>query len=168
MNQLLRMLGFAFLAASSATALAGVVEVTYVNPSKFEDAGNTTFDEKDNLEALARYLQKLGGELLPENQTLRIEVLDVDLAGTVRDAPRSGARVRSVRGRADWPRINLRYALEEDGKPVRSGAEWVVDLNYARGTIQRYRESETLYYEKRMLESWFRMRFVEPAQAPAR
>ena len=166
MKPVLPTLAFAAIAACSAGAFAGVVEVKYVNPSNFVDAGTSPWDEKDNLDALARYLQSLG-ELLPPNQTLRIEVLDVDLAGNVHEPMRFGTRIRTVRGRADWPRISMRYSLEADGQLMQSGEEAVSDLDYARGNLHTSRESEPLFYEKRMLERWFRARFTADPQEPA-
>src|SRR4051794_38864780 len=115
MKSTLRALALALIAACSSGAFVGTVQVSYVNPSKFLDAGNSAWDEKDNLNALARFMERLGRDFLPTDQTLRIEVLDVDLAGSVR----VGSSIRTVRGRADWPRINVRYTLEADGQPQR-------------------------------------------------
>ncbi|AMO22396.1 hypothetical protein GCM10027034_27430 [Ramlibacter solisilvae] len=168
MKSILRALALASIAASAAGAFAGTVQVTYVNPSQFDDVGNSPWDAQDNLKALARYMQDLGRDLLPANQTLRIEVLDVDLAGNTREPVRTGTRLRTLRGGADWPRINLRYVLEADGRQLSSGEEWVSDLDYIHGKIQRYRESEPLFYEKQMLKRWFRERFTGDPQAQSR
>jgi hypothetical protein len=166
MQIFLRTLAAAAIAAGSAGAFAGAVEVNFVNPSQFIDAGSSPAEERDNLEALARHLRKLGRELLPANQVLRIEVLDVDLAGTVREPVPNGARFRVMRGDADWPRINLRYTLETDGQAARSGEESLSDPDYQHGKPDKTRDSGPLYYEKRMLERWFRERFAgEPRAA---
>jgi hypothetical protein len=95
--------------------------------------------------------------MLPAGHHLKVEVLDVDLAGTLRQSPR-GASVRVLRAGADWPRIHLRYTLESGGKAAASGDEWVADMDYARG-VSGFRDSLPLYYEKRMLDAWFKARF---------
>ncbi|MDB5874437.1 MAG: hypothetical protein JWQ07_3879 [Ramlibacter sp.] len=147
------------MAAAASVATAGTVDVSFVNAAGFSDAGNTTADEQANLKALATHLQALGQRLLPASQLLKVEVLDVDLAGTVRTSARNGSALRTVRGNADFPRMHLRYTLEADGKTLRNGDERLSDLNYARG-IPKSRDSESLYYEKRMLDAWFKERFA--------
>ena len=159
------LIGLLALTASCA-ALAGTVNVTFINPSQFEDAGNTTWEEKDNLLTLQRHLEALGQQMLPADQTLNIEVLDVDLAGTVERSRRDGSEVRVIRGRTDFPRMHVRFALNAGGQTVRTGDEWVVNLNFARG-FAPFRENDIgLGHEKRMLEAWFKMRFA-PAAPPA-
>lgn len=152
MRSRVRTLLLCCFAASAAAASAGTVEVSFVNPTSYIDAGKTQWDEKANLEALGKHLEALG-QRLPADQALKIEVLDVDLAGTVKP----GSEVRVVRGRADYPRIHLRYTLRGAGVQ-RSGDEWVKDLDYARGP-RGVQGSESLYFEKRMLDAWFKARF---------
>jgi hypothetical protein len=154
------------LIAVAGNALASTVDVSFVNPDSYGDAGNSKWDEAPNLQMLARYMQTLGQQYLPPNQSLKLELLDVDLAGTVKPSARGGGEVRLVRGKADFPRMHLRYTLLADGQPVRNGDEWLSDLGYT-GHLPTYRKNEPLYYEKYMLLSWFKSRFVEP-QAAAR
>ena len=156
----------ALLLAGAPPALAGTVSVTFVEAPGYHDAGETTLDRDANLAALAGHLQALGQRLLPASQVLKIEVLDVDLAGTVRTSARTGANIRVLRSGADWPRIHLRYTVEADGKPLRQADEWVSDMTYAQGITSGYRESQALFYEKRMLDRWFRERIVD-GRAPA-
>jgi hypothetical protein len=151
------LLGTALLAAA-VTASAGTVNVSFVEPSRYVDAGNSAWDEEDNMKALSGYLQALGQRYLPPNQVLKVEVLDLDLAGTVRPSRRDGDSIRIVKGRTDYPRINVRFTLEADGKVLQRGEEWVLDMNYTRG-LSVQRDYSGLVYEKRMLASWFRQRF---------
>ena len=148
----------------AATALpahsAGAVEVSFIEPARYSDAGKDPVDEQRNEEMLARYLQTLGERYLAPAQTLKVDVLDVDLAGTMKPFRRSVEDVRIVRGSADFPRIKVRYSLVEGGKVVQNGEETVTDLNYLRHGAD-YRDSDPLRYEKRMLSDWFKTRFVE-------
>jgi hypothetical protein len=159
MRMPIRLLVASLFAAGACSAMAGSVNVTFVNTANFTDAGTTAFDEQANLRTLAVHLEKLGQRWLPAGQVLKIEVLDVDLAGSLR-SQRDGSQLRVLRGGADWPRITLRYALEENGKLLRSGEEQVSDMTYAQG-MTGHRDSTSLYYEKRTLDTWFRARFAE-------
>ena len=151
------LLGAVALAAAFA-ASAGTVNVSFTEPSRYADAGNSRWDEEDNMKALAGYLQALGQRYLPANQVLKIEVLDLDLAGTVRPSRRDGDAIRVVSGRTDYPRVNVRFSLEADGKVLQRGEEWVLDMNFTRG-LPAQRDFSGLVYEKRLLASWFRQRF---------
>ena len=117
-------------AVAAGPALAGTANVKFVDAERYSDAGNTRWDEQDNLKVLAAHLQALAQRQLPQGQTLSIEVLDVDLAGEARPH-RGGNWVRVTRGRADWPRMTLRYTLQAaDGQTLRQGEEYLSDPSY--------------------------------------
>ncbi len=147
-------------AAASTGAAAGEVSVSSAKPARFSDAGATPAEEQATVDALAKHLQALGKRYLPADQTLKVEVLDVDLAGAVRPSARAGTNLRIMNGGADRPRIKLRYTLEANGQPLLSGEESVADMNYANG-FGGTRGSDPLHYEKRMLDNWFKARLVE-------
>jgi len=87
-------------------------------------------------------------------------VLDVDLAGR-RDFLRGRPpEVRVLRGRADWPSMTVRYVLEANGQVLARGEEIIADRDYL-DRANRYPLSESYRYEKRMLDQWFKERFVE-------
>ena len=153
-----RWLMLPLVAALGGGAWAGTVQVDFVNPSNYTDAGVSQWDERDNMEALRRHLQSLGQKLLPAAHSVRVEVLDLDLAGTTRPVP-SGPYVRVVRGTADFPRIKLRYTVQIPGQPARAAEEVLSELNYTHPAAST-RRNEPLYYEKRMLEAWFRSRIA--------
>ena len=48
----------------------------------------------------------------------------------------------------------LRYTLTENGQVLRSGEAKISDMNYLH-RINRHWDSESLRYEKRMLDEWF-------------
>jgi hypothetical protein len=145
--------------AASGLAHAGTVNVSFADTPRFSDAGPTSWEERHTREQLAHFLQSLGPRYLPADQTLKVEITDIDLAGEVKPRPRAGRDLRILRGGADWPRITLRYSLEAGGKVLRSADEAVSDPDYTHhgGNVS---SSDPLYYEKRMLEHWFRERFA--------
>ena len=145
------------IAAAAGIAAAGTVNVAF-NAPHYADVGANAAEQQANFDALARHLQGLGQRLLPANQVLDIEVLDVDLAGSLRPSRRGASMIRVLRNGADWPRIKLHYTLQADGRPLRSGEEWVSDMGAALGSAG-FSDSAPLYYEKRMLRAWFKERF---------
>ena len=149
-----------FMALAGPAWAAGTVTVSFVSASKYWDAGTTGWEQETNLKVLDEHLQALGKRFLRDGEVLKVEVLEVDLAGTLRPSRRDGSEVRIVKGGADWPRVGLRYSFEVDGNPVRSAEVTVVDMNYARGYVGS-RRSEPLAYEKNMLAKWFKASFAE-------
>jgi len=152
-------LGAAVAAFMSVPADAAVV-VSFPEPERYSDAGDN-WQRDENLAGLKRHLEQLGSRYLPTSQTLTIEVLDIDLAGRPRYFPRRGLPdIRVLDGRTDWPMIKLRYTLASEGKTIDTREETVSDSNYLQRSATR--PTESLYYEKRMLDEWFRARFVAP------
>lgn len=149
------------LTVAGCAAASGVVDVAFADSNRYTDAGTSQSDKEANLKLLGDYLQQLGARYLRNEEVLKVEVLDVDLAGRVEPWRRSGADMRIVRAMSDWPRISLRYSLESSGKTVRSATDQVADMNYTRGFVD-IRSPHPLQYEKRMLEKWFKEKFAEP------
>lgn len=59
----------------------------------------------------------------------------------------------------------LRHTLTAPGQSAASVQEWVADIDYLHG-LPGTLNSDSLFYEKRMLGEWFRARFVEHQPAP--
>jgi hypothetical protein len=151
-------LSLGLVLAAAAAQAAGAVSVTYVQQNKFADIGWSSRDVEDNLKELTRHFETLAARHLADGQKLNVEVLDVDLAGEMRWSRRAGQDLRVLRGRADWPRIKLRYTLEGAGQAQRSGEENVADMTYLQRIPGAY-AGEPLHYEKRMLDQWFAAQF---------
>jgi hypothetical protein len=147
------------LAAEGAWA-GGAVNVTFVEPERYVDAGERSYQYSPHvLTQLEQQMQSLGKRFLADGQVLAVEVTDVDLAGELRPA-RRGDWVRVVRGRADWPRITLRFTLEANGQVLKRGEETLADLDYTHN-IPVSSTYQPLNWERLMLEAWFRVRFGE-------
>lgn len=153
----------------AASAGAGTVQTDFPGAERYADAGVTPHDRQENLQALAGFLKTLGQRYLPADRTLKIEVSDVDLAGEPWPT-RRGRELRIARGGADWPRITLHYTLTGPAGTITQGDETVSDMGYQQHITDRYL-SEPLSYEKRMLDRWFKERFVQgkppPSPSPA-
>jgi hypothetical protein len=142
------------LALAAPLAALGAVSVSFPS-TYYADIGEPGAEADDVKAELARHLQRLGSRWLAPEETLRVEVLDVDLAGE-RELVAAGRDLRIARGRADFPRITLRYSLE-GGRTLR-GEDSIADPSYL-WFGSRIRMSEKLYHEKRLLDHWFRDRF---------
>lgn len=138
-------------------AAAAAVTVTYAEADKMTDVPRFQ-SEREGMEADFReHLDTLAKQLAP-GQDLTVEFLDIDLAGDV--FPRVPVRdVRIMKGTADWPRMHLRYQIEQDGKVLRSGESRLADPNYQMN-INSYR-NDMYAYEKRMLDAWFKKEILE-------
>ena len=141
-------------AAFTVCATQAAVTVTFTQPDKYIDMPFSSSDKEMVMTDLQRHFDKLGATL-PAGQDLKLEVLDIDLAGRVEPSARSTRDFRVLRGGADWPAITIRYSLESQGKVIKSGEERVTDQNYLMG-FNHYSSNESLRYEKQMLERWFK------------
>ena len=142
--------------AVAAVASAGQVDVQFVEPARFSDAGFGEFETGRTVAALTRHLQGYASRL-PAGQSLSIEVLDVDLAGWV--VPGSRRDVRVLRGRADAPSIRLRFALTSEGRNLLAGEDRLTDLDYLSSSAVR-QVSGNYGHEQRLLDVWFNERIA--------
>jgi hypothetical protein len=152
--------GLALVAGAEAAA----VKVAFVAPDKYIDAGDTAAERDITMKALEAHLTRLGAAL-PADMTLDVEVTEVDLAGRIEWL--RGQNIRIVRGLADWPRITLRYSLAKDGQVQASGTDALDDMNYTM-QIGSTRASDPMFYEKRLLDNWFRARLGDRVVAQLR
>lgn len=163
---LLSPIGLLLAVGLSSSIASAAVTVSFADAARYSDAGSH-WDEDRNVGEIKRHLELLGERHLSPSQILKVEILDVDLAGRTRHFLRGGlSEIRVLNGRVDWPRIKLRYTLESDGKISDSAEETVADMSYLESPSHGA-STESLYYEKRMLDAWFRERFVE-GRKPAR
>jgi hypothetical protein len=140
----------AALAFGAGTACAEVL-VNYVQPERFSDLPSIRQDREQILEELTRHFAKLGAQL-PQGQTLLVDVEDIDMAG--REIPGTSTKtVRAISG-VDWPRIQLQFEIESNGKIVRSGKVALRDMAFS-SRATRYHNGDALRFEKRLLDEWF-------------
>jgi hypothetical protein len=130
----------------------GRVEVKFTHAEKYTDAGRYVYDSERTLKAMGEFLQSLGKQL-PAGQTLRLEVLDLDLAGNIE--PVRQGELRVMRGRADWPRMSMRYSLQGPGTAEKAGEARIADINYLYDSRGPGALNGELAYEKRMIQRWF-------------
>ena len=128
--------------ALSAGIAAAAVEVRFVEPEKYSDAGDFAGyrDREQTLKGIQAHFRELGDKLLPGKDPHR--------------SPRS----------ADpCPAMELRYVLREGGKEIGSGTARLSDMSYLESS-NRYSSSDPIRYEKKMMDAWFRSEFTVDGQ----
>lgn len=148
------------LLAAALTVLpaSAITTVSFVKPIQFTDIGFYGRESSDAMKVLEQHFKILGERYLAPNQNLKVEVLDVDLAGRIDYASRRFYDKRVLRGNADWPRIKFHYVLESDGKVLHDSEADVADMDYLNRMAGHY-TNVTYPYEMRMLEAWFKTTF---------
>lgn len=147
------------MAAPVAALAAGPVGVTYVAPETFRD--REFRQARSRASALAefdRWFAELGARYLPSGQSLRIEVLEMDLAGDFEPWRTGWQDVRFLRDTTP-PRIRMRWQLEQGGKVIRQGDARLSDMNYlwdprGKGDSRRF------VHDKLLIQDWFRKTFA--------
>ena len=135
-----------------ATGASAAATVSFINPEKMTDVPHFSSDLESMETVFREHLDELASRL-PAGQELKVEFVDIDLAGDV--FPRVAIRdIRVMKGRADWPRMHLRYSIGQDGKVLRSGDGEIADPNYLMGSSTY--NNELYGHEKKLLDDWFR------------
>ncbi len=156
MNKLNHYLALAAVLLAASASACATATVTFVNPEKMTDVPRFQSDRVSMEEQFREHFNKLAAEL-PAGQALKVDILDIDLAGEV--FPRVAVQdVRVYKGIGDRPAIHLRYSIEQDGRVLRSGDRKLTDSNYMM-SYNNYR-NEIYGYEKQMLDDWFRKEIV--------
>lgn len=142
---------------------AASVDVRYDSRHPHSDAGSTPAEREKNLAAVAALMRELGARRLGATQALEIEIVDLDLTGTMRLSRHPVGEVRVVTGRADGPRMTLRYTLREGTATLRSGEDSLHDAALPRlGDGRDSTGGEPLRHERTLLDHWFVQRFAAP------
>lgn len=151
-----------FLLSRSASAESNL-SVVFVHPEDYSDASySSSFanaqDRADVQRDIEQHLQRLARRTLPPGDSLKIEVLDIDLAGRVEPFRfRIGSDVRVMRD-ISGPRMEIRYTLTRKDQATSSREERLSALHYL-SSFNRYPSGDRLRYEKAMLDRWFVERF---------
>jgi hypothetical protein len=140
-------------AAALPVQAAGKADVSYVKPEEFRDAGRGSVERERTMASLTRFVQQLARQL-PDGQTLRVEVTDIDLAGEIHPSMRLND-LRVLRGGADWPRVDLRYTLLDGSRTLKSGEAQLSDPAYMFSSVGKSAMDSEMPHEKRMLRKWF-------------
>ncbi len=143
-----------------AVPASATTTVTFKNPTEFTDIGFYNQESSTAMNVLEQHFKTLSEQYLAPNQNLKVEVLDVDLAGRIEYASRHFFDKRVLRGSVDWPRIKFHYVVEADGKVVTDSEANIADMTYLNRISTRY-SNVTYPHEMQLLEDWFKATFKQ-------
>lgn len=144
------------LSIVSLGASADTATVNFIDIGKMTDVPRS-IPERDNMEAQLRdHLANLS-KRLPSGQELKVDFVDIDLAGD--EFPRIASHhLRVLKGQGDRPRLHLRYRVEQNGQMLKSGERELIDSSYLMS--KNSYDHEIYSHEKQMLHDWFRKEIV--------
>ena len=144
-----------------------VIEVVWQDAEKYRDVRPANESRKRFRERVLKQLEAhivSKSEDLPEGQSLKITVSNIDLAGQVWPSSfvgigHAGGDVRLIKD-VDIPRMELAYELlDKSGQVVKSESVKLKDMSFMQSSNLRYR-NDHLRYEKKMLDDWFKRTFM--------
>ncbi|SMO87208.1 DUF3016 domain-containing protein [Paracoccus laeviglucosivorans] len=146
------------LCAMLATPAMADVVVDYAGLAGSRDPGlRSDRDRRIVVAQLDRSIQELGQRYLQPGQDLRIDIVELDLAGDF-EPWRSGMQDVRIMRDVTPPKIRIRYALTQNGQPIQSGEARLGDMNYLSDP-RAMNDSEPLIHEKLLLRDWFKKTF---------
>ncbi len=143
------------------SVMAANVEITWTEPEQYRDIhpgeGSRKHFREQTFKNFEKHFSKLASQL-PEEQILKIEVTDIDLAGSTHHGGIN--RIRVVK-EIYSPRMEFSYQLvNADGANVLEGDANLKDMNFMMSRTLKYR-NDSLGYEKVMIDKWFNESFKE-------
>lgn len=154
------------LGFSSQTLAQAEVEIEWEKPEKYRDVRPSNESRKrfreSTFKRINEYMNKLA-LALPEHNKLLMKVTDLDLAGQIWPASHIGfgnsmSDVRVIKN-IDIPRMNFSYQLlDESGEVLQQAEVKLKDMSFLDRS-NRFFKSESLRYEKNMLQRWFKKEF---------
>lgn len=143
---------------------AAEVEIEWFEPEHYRDvkpsSGSKSAFQKRVFRELTEHFSELAAKL-PENQTLKIKVTDVDLAGDIRYMVGPNNLTLRVVENIYFPRMEFSYQLLDSTQQVlKSGDENIKDMAFNSG-IHTRRSNDSYYYEKQLLSDWYHDSFEQ-------
>lgn len=151
----------ASLCLAAVQAAGAAVTVDYVHPEGFTDLPRIARQRDQALQDFTEHFETLGRGL-PSGTDMKIDVLDIDLAGHERPNAFGNADLRVVGGPIDAPRMRLRYTVSRDGKVVAQGEARLDDAGF-RERINMYPSSARWPREFQMIDDWWN-KTMEPTK----
>jgi hypothetical protein len=160
------------LFAAPPAAQKGQIEVIYDHPENFTDVKDSDMGSEKGrdsyLALLKEHLQDRGSRYLAEGQKLTLTFTNIDMAGDFE--PWRGMNYHDVRIVKEIypPRMNFAYKLADaTGAVVKEGQEKLIDMAFQL-QANPINSSDSLRYEKAMLDNWLRDTFPKPKKADAK
>lgn len=155
--------------APRALPASGPVSVVWSDPAHFSDitsSGNRSAAARgDWLVQLATYIRKRADKRIAPGNRLELTILDIQRAGRYEPwRGLSGQDIRVVRDQYPPFMVVKFRELDAGGKVIVEGERRISDPTFMSGASP-INSTDTLRYEKRMIDSWLRREFPEAVAA---
>lgn len=141
------------------TTFAATSEVKWTNPDDYRDIRAGEEHRKHFRERTFKTLEKHFAKLaanLPEDQVLKIEVSNLDLAG---DVNLGGLKRFRIIKEIYFPKMEFSYqVVDSKDTEISAGTADLKDMSFMMHSGLRYRH-KSLGYEMKMLDDWFKGTF---------
>jgi hypothetical protein len=150
---------------AAAPAVSDRITVMFDHPEKFTDLRDNSTDFENEwgrehfLPPLKEHLERHAARLLPAGQKLTVTFTNIDLAGDFE--PWRGMAWHDVRIVKDLyvPRMTFKFTVTgEDGQVLKEGERKLLDGAFQMRITSAF-NSDSLRYEKEMLNDWLRSEF---------
>lgn len=159
MRNVLIVLSTLIVLVFSGISLAATSSVEWKDTENYRDLKTANGSKKSFREQFFKEIEEHISELvqtLPENNSLKLVITNVDLAGNIQFV---GTRQLRIVKEIFMPKIWLSYELTDDsGKVIKSETVEIKDSSFLNHTNSRL-ERESFGHEKAMLTRWFRSTF---------
>lgn len=172
MKKLMAVFALGSAALAAVPAQAADAEIVWQNPGEYRDiqVSNTGSQKKFQervFDKLTRHFQTMAARHLPAQQTLHVEVTDVDLAGYVEYFLLPNNQSVQLVDDLFMPALSFNYELRDDQDRVIDRGEAKLKersnlLYFGSALIDR---NDSLFFEKRLIDQWFRESFFDPANS---
>ena len=147
---------FSLLAVADVALTITPVSVTWKQPESFRDVRTTAGSQQRYQELIFEILTEQFSDMakifLAPEQTLFIEVIDLDLAGETRRSSTTGRQFRILTG-VTPPAISFNYKIIQGEEIIKSDNVRLTDLNYQSSVSGIYGDG-VLIYEKQLIRDW--------------
>jgi hypothetical protein len=138
------------------------VTVTFEHPENFTDVKDSFTGSLDKvrdgyLEDLAAHIKENASRHLGDGQKLAVTITEVDMAGDFEPGRGPAAMDIRIIKQIYPPRIDLGFKVTgAAGATVREGTRQLRNLDFMNDPVAAIRSSETLRYEKALIDNWIR------------
>lgn len=147
----------------------GPVSVKWTDPAQFSEvrfSGNRFESQRgDWVQSIAEYFRTSAARQLPPGDRLDITITDIKRAGQYE--PWHGPRANDVRIVKDIypPRLRFNYTwTDANGQVIDQGERRLIDAGFLTTSVQT-NDTDTLRYEKRMIDDWTRSLFRDASRS---
>ncbi|KGQ18114.1 Membrane protein [Lysobacter dokdonensis DS-58] len=138
------------------------VSVSWGDPAQFAELrysqNRRLAAQGDWVVELADYMQERLAKAVPAGERVDVEILDIQRAGEYEWLRSQTDDVRVLRD-VYPPRMTLQFSRKDaDGNVISEGERKISDLAYLQSPPP-FSSSDSLRYEKRMIDSWIRREF---------